>query len=118
MKIEMDKQYRTRDGREAKVLMVDAGTSHPVIAAHRDRETDIWWSLHFTAEGRVSESREDPRDLIEVKPRIKRTLWLNIYSNAEAGFTNRSREDADATAGRQRIACIPIEIDCEHGEGL
>lgn len=121
--IDLAKKYRTRDGREAKVFMVDAGTSHPVIAAYRDSDAGIWWSLHFTAEGRVSQSRTDPRDLIEVRPRIQREVWVNVYPEPLQAMswlflTRELADSAAASTKAERIACVKLVIDCEEGEGL
>ena len=52
-----------------------------------------------------------------VKPRIKRTVWLNVYAD-KSGDYSQARSIADCMAGPNRIACVKVEIDCEHGEGL
>jgi hypothetical protein len=117
MTIDMKKQYRTRDGREVRVLMTDAGTAHPIVVAYKGRDDDIWWSLHVTAEGRVSQSHEDPRDLIEVRPRIKREVWANIYDSSPV-YVYDTKAEANASTGTRRIACVKLVIDCEEGEGL
>jgi hypothetical protein len=59
---------------------------------------------------------EGPFDLVEVKPRIKRTVWVNVYSNGFAGWLDR--KTADANSSFTRLACVKVEIDCEEGEGL
>lgn len=55
--------------------------------------------------------------LIEYKPRIQREVWINIYGD---GFATacRSKESADNDASSDRIACVRVDIDCEHGEGI
>lgn len=117
MTIDMKKQYRTRDGREVRILMTDGGDwQWPVIAAYKDHDGN-WWPLHCTKDGRVTGSHSgDPRDLIEVPPRIKRKVWVNVY---ERGFgdTHTSRESADECSSG-RIACVEIDIDVEEGHGL
>lgn len=56
-------------------------------------------------------------DPIEVKPRIKRTVWINVYEDGVHGLYGVN--DAGALlCGKSRIACVKIEIDCEEGEGL
>jgi hypothetical protein len=55
-------------------------------------------------------------DLVEIKPRIKRTIWLNIYEYCFLCCS--SKEEADHYDGDDRLACIKVEIDCEEGEGL
>jgi hypothetical protein len=63
-------------------------------------------------------------DPVEVKPRIKKTVWVNIYDSGDYFIWPR-RSDADLAAevtrvneGVRRIACIKVEIDYEEGEGL
>ena len=58
----------------------------------------------------------DVNDLIEVKPRIKRTIWLSIYEDCT--LSSSSKEEADHYDGDDRLACIKVEIDVEEGEGL
>jgi hypothetical protein len=58
-----------------------------------------------------------------VKPRHKRTVWLNMYADALHG-PYLSRYDANEWAvsnqygNKTRIACIKIDLDFEEGEGL
>ena len=61
--------------------------------------------------------RLETHQLIEIKRRHKRTVWLNVYED-HAGGALRSKEDADLIAGYNRIACIKIDLDFEEGEGL
>ena len=57
--------------------------------------------------------------LIEVKPRIKREYWVNLYSDRYDSFCHKTRKAADANAiSDERIACVKVSIDCEEGEGL
>ena len=59
---------------------------------------------------------------IEIKPRIKRDVWVNIYRHKDekvAGQLFYTRELADHyVVFPDRIACIKLTIDCEEGEGL
>ena len=56
-------------------------------------------------------------DLIEVRPRIKRTVWLNLYG-PESQTSHHSRKQADDERTDDCLACVRVEIDCEEGEGL
>jgi hypothetical protein len=118
--IDINKTYRTRDGREVRIYSVDAGGQYPVHGAIKVRD-DIWKTVSWTKKGTFSAApmnnalrTED--DLVEVKPRIKRTVWVNIYS--EQTLWHTKKEYADNCAGFDRIACVKVEIDCEEGEGL
>lgn len=105
--IDINKQYRTRDGREVRLLMVDAGGNCPVIGAFK-RADGTWSSCEWPAIGKYHALSD--LDLIEVKP--KHVRWVNYYP----GCHHPSRESADRNAGSARIACIRVEF--EEGEGL
>jgi hypothetical protein len=64
--IEMNKKYRTRDGRPARVICVDAKGAQPVIALvpHGDGESIIRTSLA----AKFYPNKECELDLIEVTP--------------------------------------------------
>jgi hypothetical protein len=69
--IDMNKQYRTRDGREARVLMTDAGGPAPVVGVVKYLTTPslYWMSYRWTASGEYHSDnlKESSNDLIEVK---------------------------------------------------
>lgn len=119
--IDPKKSYRTRDGREVRILMTDGGDwNYPVIAAYKDKD-DRWWPLHLTADGRHSLNPEAPNclDLIEVRPRIQREVWVNVYSgDMDMFFDCRSSKVEADLVGGNRIACVKVVIDCEEGDGL
>jgi hypothetical protein len=57
-------------------------------------------------------------DLIEVPPRHKRTVWMNVYGSGIVPEVWSAKENADRAAACGRIACIKVELDFEEGEGL
>jgi hypothetical protein len=105
--ISKDKTYRTRDGREVRIYATDGGGVHCVHGAVRNPEG---WAM-------CSWSLESSCDLIEVRSRIKRTVWLNVYPDKNGDYS-QLRNLADALATTDRLACVKVEIDCEEGEGL
>ena len=112
--IDKNKTYRTRDGREVRIYATDGGGMQPIHGAIFD--DDIWLQQDWYARGTINPfSDTSDKDLIEVKPRIKRTVWLNVWSNNVRAF--RSAYDA-TEEGKGRIACVKVEIDCEEGDGL
>ena len=115
--IDPKKTYKTRDGREVRILMTDGGDwSFPVIAAFKDKD-GRWWPLHLTSVGRLG-AHESALDLIEVKPRIKREVWVNVYPHPLSDCVYNDKQTSDTRAGHARIACVKLVIDCEEGEGL
>jgi hypothetical protein len=110
----MDKQYRTRDGREVRIYAVDGGGYKEVHGAYRDA---IGWVLaYWYDDGKSVRTVDAPYDLIEVKPRIQREYWLNVKHNDYSSL-HYTRKAAD-TYSDDRIACVKVTIDCEEGEGL
>lgn len=108
--IDMSKTYRTRDGREVRIYAVNIGHSLPVHGAYLDEKEWRIWSWWGTGRSQATNTRFD---LIEVKPRIQRTLWLALYPNDS---TRRTHENLPV--GGDCLARVKVEIDCEEGEGL
>lgn len=118
--IDINKQYRTRSGREVRVYTINGCGCYPIHGAIK--YDDGWHIEVWSAEGTYSyPGSEHELDLIEVKPRIKRTVWLNIYQELNTITTAnayRTQEDAEHWCSPDVIARVKIEIDCEEGEGL
>lgn len=111
--IDPNKKYRTRDGREVRIYAVDGGGDWPVHGAYMHGDT--WRIISWTAAGSVYSHKTDA-DLIEVPPRIKRKVWMNVYPGYEHSFS--SKHDAECGKHPGRIACVEIDIDVEEGHGL
>ena len=109
--IDINKQYRTRDGHEVRIYATDAGgpkkTVHGAV-----KEKDGWYMLAWSKNGVVSNIDRN-LDLIEVRPRHKRTVWLHVWNG---GTVCATEEAYYVPAGR--IACIKVELDFEEGQGL
>jgi hypothetical protein len=116
--IDPKKQYRARDGREVRIYAVDGSDEYPIHGAYK-LDNQKWYAREWDADGAYL-SRDDhhPLDLIEVKPRIKRTVWLNVYDQCVSSYVHETREEAEEGADRDRIACVKVEIDVEEGHGL
>lgn len=116
MIISKDKTYQTRSGLPVRIYATDAAGSFPIHGAVNGG--GIWqlaaWragGLHDCGDG----YRE--RDLVEVKPRHKRTIWLNMYLGYD-GVAHQTKDDANASSDATRIACLKIDLNFEEGEGL
>ena len=118
--ISKDKTYRTRDGREVRIYATDAGRNNNIV--HGATHDAGWgWVPHVWLPDGTHESIPF-LTLIEVKPRIRRTVWLNVYDDKYVGlYYNRKNADEDMEympSSFKRVACVKFEIDCEEGEGL
>lgn len=119
--IDIKKQYRTRDGREVRIYATDGSEDMCVHGAIRF--DGGWASEVWTQHGKYFPPKESIHDLIEVKPRIKREVWVNVYEGEQQAmswlFINRNLADSAAASCKEaRIACVRLTIDCEEGEGL
>ena len=109
--ISLDKEYRTRDGRKVRLLCVDGPDDiYPVIGfVERSIGTYEWCS-----DGMCCESHNTgPLDLIESKPRVKKTLWLHHYKDGASYVFLQSEAPNENVVARTKH-----EIDVEHGHGL
>ena len=113
--IDKNKTYRTRDGREVRIYATDG---YPSLTVHGAIKLEDGWEIvAWRSDGRLGGYAESDSDLIEVKPRIKCDVWVNVY---HGGIVNvrYTKADADDDATSDRIACVQLTIDCEEGEGL
>ena len=111
--IDKNKQYRTRDGREVRIYATDGGGHKPIHGAIREDENWIAYTWLYDGVAAL-----DCNSLIEVKPRIKREVWVNVYPNPNDDIAHAFRELADHHSNKKRIACVKLTIDVEEGEGL
>ena len=115
--IDKNKQYRTRDGREVRIYATDGDDNMPIHGAILNKHG--WRVTSWTPDGLSEGVGVEGSDLIEVKPRIQREVWLNVYPNDARLWTLWfTKKQANRHAERGRIACVKITIDCEEGEGL
>lgn len=119
--IDKNKKYKTRFGSDVRIYATDGGGTHTVHGAILDTD-GTWVIAKWGPLGEwngTSRSENNRFDLVEVKPRIQREFWLNVYpADGHYGQPSMSKEEVDRSALVSRIACIKITIDCEEGEGL
>jgi hypothetical protein len=113
--IDINKTYRTRDGREVRIYATDGEHGELIHGAIKDKEYG-WQSKLWFANGHYHDDEESPLDLIEGRPRHKKEMWINAYQNSVTVFD--TRELADFYGRSNRIACIKVELDFQEGEGL
>ena len=115
--IDPNKTYQTKSGREWRYYGENGnGQIHGAFKTC----VGIWNIGIWTKDGFPDGCGNSLMDLVEVKPRIKRTYWFNIYENSRHDtFAVGTRELADKwDHPNRRLACVKVEIDCEVGEGL
>lgn len=113
--IDPKKKYRTRDGREVRIYAVDGGGTDHIHGAVKN-ECGSWVAEQWYSGGKYAHCGVHMKDLIEVKPRIKRKVWVNVYPGWEHAYS--TKRDAEIGSGQNRIACVEIDIDVEEGHGL
>ncbi len=123
--IDATKQYVDRAQNHYLILTTAAPGRFPVVAM-RQTDGEI---LRLTINSflRPCDDTPDGDPVIrEVKPRIKRTVWVNVYPSADLAdedaytglTTHLSKANADQRAGPYRLACVMLYIEVEQGHGL
>lgn len=79
--IDMSKTYRTRDGRQVRLLMTDGGGQWPVIGAVNT--SGQWLPTTWTPDGEFGKDTPSGADLVEVKPMITKKFWLGYWATGE-----------------------------------
>ena len=115
--IDISKKYRTRDGREVRIYATDKGCGTASVHGAIKCKNDVWHVYSWSEDGVSILGHITDKDLIEHRPRHKRTVWLNVYPSSIV-WDHTTKEKADKFASYERIACIKVELDFEEGEGL
>lgn len=124
--IDKSKVYRTRNGRDVRIYATDGvGCCAVHGAIYQPSGVDgvnsgqpgMEWSV--TVWNIQGQHLNRTFDLIEVRPRHKRVVWVNVYDNEviHGGWKTKERAD-ECCHGNHRIACLRVELDFEEGEGL
>lgn len=98
--ISMDKKYRTRDGREVRLLCVDGPELWPVCGLIDGDNMPSAWDLDgaFSTDGMHSD------DLIECHEPDIRTIWVNVYEDGVHKFGSAGDAEKSAMVGVVSIA--------------
>jgi hypothetical protein len=109
--IDINKKYRTRAGAEVRIYALDGDEPRPVHGAFK---SPTGWVVSCWRQDGTQLDFGGDYDLVEVKPRIQRTVWLALYPLDDVWVVS-----GDCTAVEKGcLACVKVEIDCEEGEGL
>ena len=114
--IDKSKTYRTRDGREVRIYATDEGCGVASVHGAIKTKDGIWHVYSWSEDGLSIFGRERDEDLIEVRPRHKRTVWVTVYPMNRYQISDENIQ-CDIYPPN-RIACIKVELDFEEGEGL
>lgn len=99
MKISMDKKYRTRDGRDIRLLCVDGPEEYPVIGVIYGKDLADGWD----SDGKYFIAGLGNSDLIEYHEPDIRTIWVNVYVSHVEPFQTRNVAELNAAP-----SCISI----------
>lgn len=118
--IELGRKYRTREGREVRIYAVDSGGKNPVHGATLE-VGGKWVMRMWYANGIWDSTREETGlDLVEVREKHKRTVWVNVYKDGWIGdiYLNKTEAEVNREELYQIAACLKVELEYEDGEGL
>lgn len=126
--ISMEKQYRTRDGRQVLIYAIHDCGPKPVHGAFKT-DNGYWGPMCWAQNGRTTDDdRNRTFDLIEVRPKITRTYWLahtiacggSPYSTAYCFEDEKyARLWAGSPHGRTILGITgPHTIEFAEGDGL
>jgi hypothetical protein len=117
--IEIGKEYRLANGWEYRLCMTDASSGYPVRGFYK-RHDGHWAAIGHTADGKTD---EHGFNLVEVRPRKTREVWVNIYPEkgrpVASVFGFATEELAHQIDGGHFLEARKlITIEYEVGEGL
>lgn len=124
--LDLTKPVQTRDGRSVRIFCTDGGGDMPVLGAIGAYPKGHWDLRRWSAKGfiRPPGYGADNDDLMNIPETFEQELWLNVYKKAPGSLRewgtafHYNREDADRSAGNDRVACVHVVIKGEVGEGL
>lgn len=112
---DLTKPVQTRDGNSVRILCTDVEDSDfPVVSLVKRGKSEALY--RHTLKGSYYRSRPDPNDLVNVPVKHQRTGWINCYPATLC--IHQIKDDADAQRSQDCIACVPITINFEEGDGL
>jgi hypothetical protein len=111
--IDKYKQYTTREGSEVRIYATDGVEPYPVQGAIK--RSDGWISATWLNDGHVVRCRENPDDLIEVKPRIKIERWVLVERDGSYSLWLDKPSKASSV---HAFGITQIVFEVEEGEGL
>lgn len=106
MTISMDKKYRTRDGRDVRLLCVDGPLENPICGLVSGGDIPLCWR----SDGAYI-SREHPLDLIEYHEPDIRTIWVNVYEDGLVGHSTEKSAKVMVSSKRAIAIAQPVTFE-------
>ena len=103
--IDLNKEYQTEHGQKVKLMGINDGFVVGLLMYTSITPSPMLWHL----ENGKCETNISLYDLVEVKPIIEHSVWVNVYEDGISRYTHITRDDADEGATEGRIDCIEIK---------
>ena len=103
--IDLNKEYQTEGGYNVKLIGIHDKYVVGLLMYTMTTPSPMLWRL----ENGKCESHIDLYNLVEVKPIIEHSAWVNVYKEGISLYTHLTRDDADEGATEGRIDCIEIK---------
>lgn len=106
------KPYRTRDGREAKIVHTFKNGHLLVIVDNKE-----WHHLH---DGRLlwCSTKDNILDLVNIPEKKTIEFWVSVFPTGVGSFTFRTKPTAQDLKFHGVEACLHFTREYEEGEGL
>jgi hypothetical protein len=124
MIIDIQKRYRTGRGQEVKFYDRTHHNIHGAIKSNSNDGVGLWhvheWDLEGHSRLDVSGKYQADFDLVEVKEKINRKIWLLVMKDGNVAAVNKQEHYDGIRSGplENFVAIIPIEFSYTEGEGL
>lgn len=111
-KISMDKKYKTKNGKNVRILCTDGNGDCKVWGMIEGHVLCSYWNEY-------GNSGEADNWLFEVKPTIKVEFWVYAFANGSYGDVHTTKPNYDDFEFCETpVALIHFEKEVEEGEGL
>ena len=102
--IDLNKEYQTIDGNAVKLFEIHKDKVIGMVIFQVTSPYPTMWELdgkHFSIWKEF--------DLVEVKPIIEHSAWVNVFEWGISRYTYANKESADRDTLEDRIDCIEIK---------
>ena len=103
--IDLSKEYQTEHGQKVKLMGINDGFVVGLLMYTSITPSPMLWHL----ENGKCETNISLYDLVEVKPIIEHSAWVNVYEYGFGIYTYTTEEKANENALEGRIDCIEIK---------